>query len=194
MTRICYITTEEYRVYFYNSSFGYSFSFFRHKNNQWLPVNQQTLGLKMNNVSLNNENEFVESLLEIFYWQFPEARLAYWETLPSMQTTMNSLYECRCVSCMESRHYKCLIDNTIQVDDADGITTIICCDGYIMVPHNIVEGRNLEYIFQVNRALEHPDCGVVLYFFKQRLSKIKRFCDFVKPSLWIRFREYLEQE
>ena len=147
-TRLCYISTEQYRMYLCGTTNGFALSFFRKDNNQWICVRQSTRLKDFSFVIPFSEEELIDYLLRLFYMQFPEANETYWGFLPTMGLIMEMLYLYPTVSEMEYHHFKCIPDLSVEVDDADGIATLVCSDGVVMVPFDAVSvDDKCEYIF-----------------------------------------------
>ena len=192
-TRLCYISTEQFRMYLCGTPDGFALSFFKKDNNQWLCVRQSTRLQEFAFAIPSSEEELVDCLLRVFYIQFPEASETYWDFLPTMRVVMEMLYLYPTVSEMEYHHFKCITDLSVEVDDADGIATLICSDGSVMVPFDKVSAdEKYEYIFQADRALEHPDCGAIIYSIKKLANRVSSWRAKIVLSPWIRLREFLD--
>lgn len=193
--KVCYITTKVYRMYLCIRNGFLIYTAFVRKNNQWrsVPVLKRTPS--PSTLSLASEANLENDLARVFSIQFPKAYESYWEDLPSFDEVMSRLRQSLYETELKQYHYRFVNDGHVEVDDADGITTIFCSEGQIMVPFDYVLHNNIPDLkYQVDRALEHPDSSILSFYSKKVYQWILSYMPRHSTPLWIRFREFVNSK
>lgn len=152
--RLCYIGVEGLRL-FLSLSNGVPFvTFYKKVETTWERIvkvpRKRELSLP---AMLHSAQEFEQELCETFFFAFPRAEEAFYDTLPSHKEVIAALNQQPNEAAVSQLMFICSWDDMTCVDDAEGIATITCDDGSVCIPFDVVKGRR---VFQMERAKFHP--------------------------------------
>lgn len=154
VARLCYFGVEGLRL-FLSLRDGIPYvTFYKRVEKTWERITKvpRMRALSLPNM-LHSAQEFEQELCETFFFAYPRAEEAFYETLPSHKEVLSAL-ACHPNDDMVSELMLiCSWDDMTSVDDAEGIATITCDDGTVCIPFDLVKGRR---VLQMERAKFHP--------------------------------------
>lgn len=154
IARVCYLGVENLRMFLDVKQGVPHVTMWERNDFSWTPyrrpVRLHPLDLKK---MLHSAQEFEKELAETFFYAFPRAEEAFYETLPRHKEVLSQLVGQPNAGRIEELRLIHNIDGSCVVDDAEGIITITCDDGSLCVPYDIVNG---EPTLQMYRAKFHP--------------------------------------
>lgn len=162
MARLCYVTTQKYRMYLLLSPKGLRYSPCVKGENQWLPVPVEKRVPTPDGARMFDNPEVLENQMkEDFFLQFPEAEVTFFENLPSCQEVRATLELNPYGAEMSKRFYMFTRYDEVEVEDADGVVDVLCEEGILSIPFTNCnpELRN-DFELQMYRSLLHPDSKI----------------------------------
>ena len=189
MMRVCYVTTQVYRIYLVLSPCGVNLHPFMHVENKWI---RRKLSDRITVPTLEefreSEEKLKETMTSLLFLQFPKAEESYFETLPHGEEVLKLLRKNSVLS--EVRNNFLVNATRFQgKNDEKGIITITIEEGVLTVP--MERNDEGEYVLQVERAKIVPD-GKVSYMFNKFSEFVEDLVSKAYVISWITFRRVIE--
>lgn len=193
MSRLCYVSTQKYRMYLSLSRKGLEYIPCIKEEHQWRPVDVLRRVPKPDAAELFRDVITMEQKMTLhFFMQFPEAEVSFFDNLPTAEEVQHAIANKPFGDVLMQNFYMFHRDEDKAVEGADGVVVILVDEGRLMLPYTYENGRNHDYNLQLYRAKLHPDSYVSYYG-----NKFWRVVDNVVSSMhdisWGNFRRLINQ-
>lgn len=191
-SRVCYVTTQGYRLYLSVSGRSVTFSPYVRKDNQWIAVKINSRVVLPSVLKLFRSPDTLERVLtETFFWQFPKAEESFYDSVPSLAEVEKVLATSPLGSVLTENYILFDLEENCGVEEADGIVSINVEEGVFMMPydHSEVDGIP-DIVFQVYRGKLHPD-SKVSYANERAWDIVDSIVDKIRAFHWSDLRRHI---
>ncbi len=192
MARLCYVTTQQYRMYLQLSASGLSYIPCIKEEHQWITddllprVPQPEFKILFHDVVT-----LQRVMTEHFFLQYPKAEECFFESLPTTEEVMMALSSNPKGEELSARFYLFHTEEDKDVDDGDGVVVILVEEGRLMLPYSYLEGRSKDYTLQLYRAKLHPD-SLTIYYGNKFWKLVDKAVDTLRGVSWGNFRRKID--
>ena len=191
-TRVCFVTTEVYRMYLALSPCGMELQAFVHNENKWVKsqlVSRVTVP-SFEDIT-KDEDTLSKTMTSLLYIQFPKAEESYYAELPKADEVLSKLRMNPKVAELRSNFYVFNTKYPHSVNHSEGIITVNVEEGNLVIPFFVDEDG--ETILNVESSSIKLDSRLTFLF-----NKFGDIVDFVAGKMylfsWITFRRFVEDK
>lgn len=157
--RICYVTTQSYRMYLVADPKGVHYAPYVRGEHQWSAVSlRERVTAPDPEAIFKTYDTLVQTMTSDFFTQFPHAEECFYDILPTAVEVERVLKKKPTGAALSENFYLFVRDDDCGVEDADGIISILVDEGTYMLPFSIPDNPALqEIMLQPERGKLHPD-------------------------------------
>lgn len=115
---------------------------------------------------ITSELELQDMLAEVLYAQYPDARMSYWDELPSMDTILRNLVSYPRMVTLDKLKYSYYLSRNPVTDIRGGAVTVLCREGSLEIPFIKTGDRREQWMLQVDHY------RIIYGSFSERLKSI----------------------